>query len=139
MTRTMKLPREDENTFPGIPLDGHICSLRRGNQKLYWRVEELIEACRDLPVREMLVSDLLPLIINGSWFGPGEKVTIGKVLSHVRRLLSVDLRFPVILSANGRVMDGSHRIIAASVKGIEAVDVVQFNQDPMPGYTENLG
>ncbi len=50
-----------------------------------------------------------------------------------------DLLFPVILSADGRVMDGSHRIVAASAKGIEAVDVVQFNKDPMPGYTENLG
>ena len=68
-----------------------------------------------------------------------EKVTIGKVLSHVRRLLSVDLSFPVILSADGRVMDGSHRIVAASVKGIEIIDVVQFNKNPMPGYTENLG
>ena len=127
-----------KNTFPGVPLEGHLCSLRCGDRKLYWRVEELIEACRDLPVRQMLVSDLLPLILNGSWFGPDEKVTIGKVLSHVRRLLGVDLSFPVILSADGRVMDGSHRIVAASVKGTETVNVVQFNQDPMPGYTENL-
>jgi hypothetical protein len=135
----MKLPHEDKSTFPGIPLEGHLCSLRQGNQKLYWRVEELIEACRGLPVRQMLVSDLLPLIMNGSWFGPDEKVTIGKILSHFRRILSADLLFPVILSADGRVMDGSHRIVAASVKGIETVGVVQFNKDPIPGYTENLG
>jgi hypothetical protein len=135
----MKLPHEDKSTFPGIPLEGHLCSLRCGNQKLYWQVGQLIQACRGLPVRQMLVSDLLPLIINGSWFGPDEKVTIGKVVPHFRRILSVDLLFPVILSADGRVMDGSHRIVAASVKGIGTVDVVQFNQDPMPGYTENLG
>jgi hypothetical protein len=53
--------------------------------------------------------------------------------------LNADFLFPVILSADGRVMDGSHRIVAASVKGIEALDVEQFNQEPMPGYTENLG
>ena len=134
----MKLPPEDKATFPGIPLEGHLCSLRRGNQKVYWRVEELIDACRDLPVRKMLVSDLLSLVINGTWFGPDEKVTISKVYSHIRRILSVDLTFPIILSADGRVMDGSHRIVAASIRGIENVDVVQFNQDPMPGYIENM-
>jgi hypothetical protein len=48
--------------------------------------------------------------------------TTSKVFSHGRRLLSVDLRFPVILSADGCVMDGSHCIVAASVKGIETVD-----------------
>ena len=134
----MKLPPEDKTTFPGIPLEGHLCSLRRGDLKLYWRVEELIDACCDLLVRKMLVSDLLSLIINGSWFGPDEKVTIGKVLSHVRRILDVDLSFPIILSADGGIMDGSHRIVAASLKGMETVEVVQFSQDPVPGYTERL-
>jgi len=31
------------------------------------------------------------------------------------------------------------RIVAVSVKGIEAVDVLQFDQDLMPGYIENFG
>lgn len=131
----MKLRPDDKETFPGIPLEGHVCSLRQGKRKLYWRVEELIKESQSLPVRRMTVSELLPRIQNGSWFDAKEQVTIGKVLPHVRRILDADLSFPLILAADGRIMDGSHRLAAASIRGIEHIDVVQFEQDPLPGYT----
>lgn len=130
--------QSDEAIFPGVPLEGHLCSLRRGKQKLYWRVEDLIAASRSLPVRRAAVFELLPRILNGSWFGADEKVTIGKVLLHMHRIIDADLSFPLILSADGSVMDGSHRLVAASIREIETIDVVQFEQDPPPDYIENV-
>ena len=45
-----------------------------------------------------------------------------------------DLKHPVILSRDGRVMDGMHRVAKALIKGQEWISVVQFTHDPEPDY-----
>ncbi len=45
-----------------------------------------------------------------------------------------NLSFPVILAAEGRVMDGMHRIAKALMLGRETVDAVQFTVTPEPDY-----
>jgi hypothetical protein len=49
-------------------------------------------------------------------------------------MLDCDLSCPVILSSDGRVMDGMHRICKALLQGLDEVDAVRFNQDPEPDY-----
>ena len=43
-----------------------------------------------------------------------------------------DLSYPVILSAEGGLFDGSHRIAKAWVLGIEEIQVVRFSVNPEP-------
>lgn len=130
----MRVPEENPETFPGIPLEGHLCSLRRKDAKFYWQVEKLIVASGKLPIQEMEVSELLPRIANGSWYGPIEKPTIGSILVHIERAIKADLTCPIILAADGKIMDGSHRLIGASIKGINRIPTVQFETDPPPDY-----
>jgi hypothetical protein len=87
-----------------------------------------------LPVFEAEVSELIVKIGNGTWFGKDEKVTIKLVLNHIDRALEADLSYPVILSFDGKVMDGSHRIMSAYVKGIKTLPTVKFDKDPEPDY-----
>lgn len=134
----IKLPKDNPSTFPGVPLSGHICSLRRDNQKLYWRVEQLIADSAELEVREVSVDDLLSKIGNGTWFGPNERPTIRAFIDHLDRALAADLRYPIILTSDGKVMDGSHRILAAKLKGMKTVPAVQFSTDPEPEYIEEV-
>jgi len=134
----MKLPDDTSETFPGIPLKGHISALRRGEKKYFWLVEGLIEKSVGLPVFEANVSELLAKIGGGTWFGKDEKVTIQLILNHIDRALKADLTFPIILSADGKVMDGSHRIVSAYIKGIESISAVQFETDPNPDYISKI-
>ena len=132
----MTLPCDSPETFPGIPLMGHLCSLKRNGVKFYWQVDKLIVASSKLPVQEMELSQLLPRIANGSWYGPAQKPTIGSIIEHIQRAIEADLTYPIILAADGKIMDGSHRLIGASIKGINKVAVVQFQTDPAPDYIE---
>jgi hypothetical protein len=51
-------------------------------------------------------------------------------------MAETDLRYPVILSADGRVMDGMHRVAKAYVEGRESVVAVRFGETPEPDYID---
>lgn len=47
---------------------------------------------------------------------------------------SADLTYPIILSSDGRVMDGMHRVARALLEGETSIRAVQFRQDPPPDH-----
>ena len=56
------------------------------------------------------------------------------VVEHVRLIQEADLSFAIILSADGRVMDGMHRVARAALLGRGTIEAVQFADDPAPDY-----
>lgn len=57
-----------------------------------------------------------------------------QVAEQARLILDCDLSYPVILSSDGRVMDGMHRVCKALIDGLHEIDVVRFAVDPEPDY-----
>ncbi|MEN3371391.1 MAG: hypothetical protein V7609_3534 [Verrucomicrobiota bacterium] len=47
-----------------------------------------------------------------------------------------DLDFPIILSSEGRVMDGMHRVLKALLGGWQSIEAVQFEHDPEPDFVD---
>ena len=45
-----------------------------------------------------------------------------------------DLSVPIILSSNGTVMDGMHRIAKAVLQDKNDIEAVQFEKDPEPDH-----
>jgi|GEM_PF-4032228 len=45
--------------------------------------------------------------------------------------------FAIILSADGSVMDGMHRVVKATLAGHQDISAVQFEQDPEPDFVAN--
>lgn len=68
------------------------------------------------------------------WSGEGERQTWRELVAHVRMIDAADLSFPIILAANGEVMDGRHRIAKAALAGHASITAVQFEVDPPPDY-----
>lgn len=61
------------------------------------------------------------------WFGEKhDQLTCRAITEHFRLMTETDLNHPVILSSNGRLMDGMHRVCKALMEGVETIDVVQF-------------
>ena len=46
------------------------------------------------------------------------------------------LELPIILSSDGRVMDGMHRVAKAALLGHETIPAVQFTSDPEPDFVD---
>lgn len=56
------------------------------------------------------------------------------ILTHIRFIEEADLSFPIILSSNGAVMDGMHRVIKALLSDKHEIECVQFEVDPEPDH-----
>jgi hypothetical protein len=99
-----------------------------------WDVDRLIELSRALPVERVRI-DSIGEIDTVYWFdGRDELPTIRKVVEHVRLIGGVDLRYPIILGHDGRVMDGMHRIARALLEGRAEIDAVRFTHPVEPDY-----
>lgn len=96
------------------------------NGKGEWNVFRLWELAAGLPVKEW-DPEAFHEWEDWAW---GE-LNLGSFASHMRRVQDADLSYPVILSAEGNVMDGCHRIVKAWLKGVP-VRAVQFDETPPP-------
>lgn len=98
-----------------------MCTLGRHS----WSVARLFEVARDLPV--MIVPlDHLHL------YQTYEKLTLREMVMHMRAVNDADLDRPIILDADGELMDGRHRLMKAMLAGSETIKVVRFDENPSP-------
>ncbi len=98
-----------------------------------WDVDRLIALSVDLPIVKVPLSTFTELD-SDYWFKDGQIPTVRSVVDHAQLMHAADLSFPVILAAEGRVMDGMHRIAKALMLGLSAVDAVQFTETPEPDH-----
>jgi len=101
--------------------------------RLVWFVERLWHLARELPMRQVAIDQIAEFDQN-CWFGPTSLPTCRVVAQHARRIFEADLRYPIILSAEGYLMDGGHRIAKAYLLKMHEVDAVQFELDPESDY-----
>ena len=99
---------------------------------LAWDVDRLIQLAATLPRKAVPLTCIREL--DEAWFGPDEPPTWRAMLEHMRLVDEADLSFPIILAADGAVMDGMHRIAKALRLGQPDVEAVQFNEDPEPDH-----
>lgn len=107
-----------------------------GGRRAFWWTERLWAAADGLPVLSVPIADIAEFDQN-CWFGDVPP-TCREVAEHARRIEAADLRYPVILSAAGGLMDGGHRIARAWLDGRADVDAVRFEVDPEPDWFEPL-
>ena len=101
-----------------------------------WDVHRLIRLARDLPVQQVPLSAIRELDDNW-WFAHDDAVpTPRAIVEHVRLMDAADLRWPVILSADGGVMDGMHRVAQALRLGHTHIAAVRFAVDPPPDHVD---
>jgi hypothetical protein len=99
---------------------------------LAWDVDRLIALTSDFARKEVRLADLGEL--DRPWSGDGEAQTWRGLIDHIRFINEADLSYPIILAANGEVMDGRHRIARAALEGRATIAAVQFETDPAPDH-----
>jgi hypothetical protein len=98
-----------------------------------WNVGRLVELSRDLP-REQVPLSAIRELDEPYWNSGGAGMTCRQVVDHARLMLNCDLAHPIILSSDGRVMDGMHRICKALFENRTEIEAVRFVHDPAPDY-----
>jgi hypothetical protein len=96
-----------------------------------WDVHRLVQLTKDFPLEAIREID------EPHWFsGSAQDATCRAVMEHARMINEADLQFPIILSADGRVMDGMHRVLKALLNGLQSIEAVRFEHDPEPDFTD---
>lgn len=78
------------------------------------------------------LSELSPLLEEETRWFEGASPTIRDFAEAARRIYAADLAFPIILSAEGHLLDGRHRLAKALALGWKEIPAVRFSQDPKP-------
>jgi hypothetical protein len=105
-----------------------------GDRNLIWDVHRLVELTQSHPVRQVPLSSIRELD-ELFWFD-GVAATCRAVALHAKLIMETDLAYPIILSSQGRVMDGMHRVCKALLANNSTIAAVQFQQDPEPDYID---
>ena len=99
-----------------------------------WDVHRLLDLTRDFP-KVMVPLDEIKELDEEYWLGENdERPTCRWMAGHMSLVEKADLAYPIILSSDGRIMDGMHRVLKAFVQGMETIEAVRFTVDPEPDF-----
>lgn len=112
------------------------------NGLLAWDVRKLIQLSEGLTVKHVQLANIVD-IDSTYWYDmEGATPTCRNIVSHMTMINNVDLKHPIILSHDGKVMDGMHRICKALLLNQETIAAVQFETEIPPDFVnikpENL-
>jgi len=112
----------------------HFRPTKRG--VLIWDVDRLVELSSSFEPFDLPLSEIRELD-ETFWFDHEDlDPTCRRVALHAKLIHETDLHHPIILSSDGRVMDGMHRVCRAWIEGRETIRVVRFEIDPEPDYVD---
>lgn len=103
-------------------------TFRDGNRR--WIVSNLIERAKELEVFDL---PLCAMFTGSNIWNPIESAY--SLAVHMKRVQEASLDFPIILDAEGFVMDGWHRVAKALLEGRATIKAVRFDETPAPDYT----
>ena len=106
---------------------------RQVGEDIYiWDVHSLVALSEKLNVKEILITDMQEL--NEAYWFPDTHPTTQQMIEHMQLVNAADLSYPIILCAEGRVMDGMHRIAKAILGHQTHILAVQFEHTPKPDF-----
>jgi hypothetical protein len=117
-------------------MDVSLCARRRGNKILVWETDHLIRAAQALAPRRRKIAEFG--LEDLHFFSSYEDANVRSFIDHMARVEAADLDIPIILGADGVILDGMHRLAKAAKSGATSIDVVQFVVEPPPLKIINL-
>jgi hypothetical protein len=101
---------------------------------LAWDVHRLIDLAKAVNPQAVALKDIAELDEN-FWFDNGAlQPTCRNVIKHRQLVEAADLTYPIILSEDGRVMDGMHRVAKAMLLEQSDIMAIRFCTTPEPDF-----
>jgi len=101
-----------------------------------WDVDNLIALSKHLELKQVPLSAIKEFDENYWFNGTDDHPTCRAITEHFKLVRETDLSYPIILSSDGRIMDGMHRVCKAHMENRKTIMAIQFDIDPLPDYTD---
>lgn len=102
---------------------------------LAWDVDRLIALTTGLASEEIALCDIRELDEPYWYDAEGDVPTCRSIAEHMRLVQAADLSYPVIVCPDGRIMDGMHRVVKATLQGRTSVRAFRLPTMLAPDYT----
>ena len=103
-----------------------------GEDTHIWDVHHLVELTKMCIAKKVQLVDIQEL--NEAYWFPDQYPTTQQIIEHFQLVQDADLSYPIILCAEGRIMDGMHRVAKASLLKQAEILAVRFEQTPLPDF-----
>jgi len=99
----------------------------------YWKMQTIWAAADGKPETRVAIGDL-DLLDAVVWFGGPNNVrpTVRSVADRARDIFNADLKFPIIMTRSGDVLDGAHRLAKAYLDGQQTIAAIVLDDYPPP-------
>ena len=105
-----------------------------GPHRRVWDVHRLIRLSRDRPVVPVPLATIAEADEDWWYDGTASRPTPRALADHMALVERADLRHPIILCAEGRLMDGMHRVVKAILADRSHIDARRFDVTPAPDH-----
>ncbi|MBT3942916.1 MAG: hypothetical protein HOC77_04525 [Chloroflexi bacterium] len=102
-----------------------------GSQRRSWRVDRLRSLSADFEPKLVQIAEIRELD-TVYWFDSEFLPTCRAVIEHAERIRTADVSDPILLSPDGCVVDGMHRVARAFLDGLTSINAVQLLDYPEP-------
>ena len=101
-----------------------------------WDIDKLVEKSKNLPEIWVNLEDLKE--VNENYWYQNEKTvpSCKSLVEHMKLINEASLDYPILLSSDGRVMDGMHRVAKALLQGETKIKAKKFEEQIEPDYTD---
>ena len=107
-------------------------------RRLAWEVAKLRDASASLPVDEVALASIFEFD-EVYWFDEEHRPTCRAVVEHARRIAAADTSDPILLSHDGWVVDGMHRVARAILDGNATIAARRLASYPPPDRESAAG
>lgn len=106
-----------------------------GEDVFIWNVNKLAERANDMPIIDLALSDIAELD-ETFWYSDRDKnmPTCRSVADHAKLIEETDIKYPILVCPEKRVIDGMHRVCKAYMQRLSSLKAVVFDPMPEPDY-----
>ena len=97
-----------------------------------WDVNRLLGENMDLPVI-FIALQYIAEVEQAYWFADSHPTT-AEIIEHMRLVEAADLAYPILIDAEGKLMDGMHRVAKALLAGHSHIHAQQLPHTPVPDF-----
>ena len=101
-----------------------------------WDIDRLIELTKEIVPQEIALCEIAEFDESYWYADKNDTPSCRSITEHFRLMKETDLTYPIILSSDGRLMDGMHRVCKAHFLGHTKIKAVLFLTDPTADYID---
>ncbi|MDA1256879.1 MAG: hypothetical protein O3C10_03430 [Chloroflexi bacterium] len=108
-----------------------------GGRRLSWDVHRLRANARGVEPAKIKLSEIFEFD-SVYWFDDEYLPTCRAVVEHACRTAAADVSDPILLSHDGYVIDGMHRVARAMLDGFSAITAIRLTDYPEPDFVTEI-